>query len=234
MKPGDRVCDVGCGYGGTSRFLARTYGAEVTALTVSTAQRDHALAVDPGGTNPTYVLRDWLANELPSGHFDVVFAIESSEHMADKAGFFAEAARVLKPGGRFAVCAWLSKDAPRGWEVRHLLEPICREGRLPGMGTAGEYQDLARAAGLEPVGFDDLSREVKKTWPICAARVLRGLIRHREYRRFLFAGRSPDRVFARTLLRIWAAYEVGSMRYGLLSAVKPEPGPGGRTGVSDG
>jgi tocopherol O-methyltransferase len=89
------------------------------------------------------------------------------------------------------------------------------------MGTAEEYHDLARSAGLTPVGFEDLSRQVKKTWPVCAGRVVRGLLREPEYRRFLLRGRSPDRIFAVTLLRIWLAYETGSMRYGLLSAVKP-------------
>src|SRR5579883_2847703 len=48
------------------------------------------------------------------------------EHGA--AAFFAEAHRVLKPGGRLIVCAWLVKSRPRRREVRHLLEPICREG----------------------------------------------------------------------------------------------------------
>ena len=221
VAPGQRVCDVGCGYGGTSRVLANDYGAEVSALTISPAQHAYASALDPSSANPAYLLRDWADNGLPSDHFDVVFAIESSEHMPDKAAFFAEVRRVLKPGGRFAVCAWLAADSPKPWEVRHLLEPICREGRLPGMGSAGEYHELARAAGLEPVGFDDLSRQVKKTWPVCAGRVVKGLARHREYRRFLLAGKSPDRIFALTLLRIWLAYETGAMRYGLLSAVKP-------------
>src|SRR5262245_40864179 len=74
--------------------------------------------------------------------FDVVIAIESSEHMANLEEFFAEAARVLKPGGRFVVCAWLSKESPPAWERRLLLEPICREGRLRGMGSAAEYGRL--------------------------------------------------------------------------------------------
>jgi tocopherol O-methyltransferase len=60
VQAGDRVCDVGSGYGGTARTLAREYAAEVTALTVSRAQHEHALSFDPGATNPTYLLRDSL------------------------------------------------------------------------------------------------------------------------------------------------------------------------------
>ncbi len=221
IAAGDLVCDVGCGYGGTARVLAREYGAAVTALTIAPAQYAYARDLEPAAANPVYLLGDWCANSLPADSFDVVIAIESSEHMADKPAFFAEVHRVLKPGGRFVVAAWLARPNPGRWEVRHLLEPICREGRLPGMGTADEYTQLAAAAGLEPAHYEDLSRQVKRTWPICAWRTIRGLIRNPDYRHFLFKGKSPDRVFALTLFRILLAYETGSMRYGILKAVKP-------------
>jgi tocopherol O-methyltransferase len=221
IAPGDLVCDVGCGYGGTARVLAREYGAAVTALTISPTQHAYARDLDPAETNPVYLLGDWCQNTLPADSFDVVIAIESSEHMADKRVFFAEAHRVLKPGGRFVVAAWLARPSPGRWEVRHLLEPICREGRLPGMGTADEYTALAAGAGLEPAHFEDLSRQVKRTWPICTLRTIKGLIRNPDYRHFLFKEKSPDRVFVLTLFRILLAYETGSMRYGILKAVKP-------------
>jgi tocopherol O-methyltransferase len=221
VRAGDQVCDVGCGYGGTSRVLVREYGARVTALTVSRAQHEHALRLDPGTVNPTYLLRDWLTSGLRPVSFDAVIAIESSEHMADLEAFFTEAARVLKPGGRLVVCAWLSRERPGFCERRLLLEPICREGRLRGMGSASDYDRLVKSVGLVPVRFEDVSRRVKRTWAICAGRVLRGLFREASYRRFLLNDLSSNRVFVLTLMRIWLAYELGSMRYGILTAVKP-------------
>ena len=212
---------MGCGYGGTARVLAREHAARVTALTISKAQYDHALAVDPGADNPTYLLRDWLENGLADDTFDVVIAIESSEHMPDLEAFFAEVPRVLRPGGRFVVCAWLVRERPGRWERRWLLDPICREGRLRGMETVAEYHRLARDAGLIPDDFRDVSRQVKRTWPICARRVSAALLRDPDYRRFLFDG-GPNRIFALTLARIWLAYELGTMRYGILTAVKPD------------
>jgi tocopherol O-methyltransferase len=223
IKAGDLICDVGCGYGGTARVLARERGAHVTALTISEAQHEYARAVDPATDNPNYLLRDWLENGLPSDAFDAVLAIESSEHMPDLERFFSEVARVLRPGGRFVVCAWLAGERPRRWERRWLLDPICREGRLRAMEPMAEYLRLARAVGLVPESFKDFTQQVKRTWPICARRVVAGFFREPSYRRFLFRrGGSPNRIFGLTLARIWLAYELGCMRYGIMTAVRPD------------
>ncbi len=221
VGPGTPVCDVGCGYGGTARVLVRDYGARVTGLTISQAQQKYARELDPHSTNPVYLVRNWLENGLNSRSFHAVIVIESSEHMPDLRQFFSECARVLAPGGRLVICAWLSRQHPRAWERRFLLEPICREGRLEGMGTEGEYQQLAIDAGLRPVSFHDVSQAVKRTWTICAGRVARGLIQNPSYRQFLLHGTSFNRVFAWTLLRIRLAYGIGAMRYGILVAEKP-------------
>ena len=217
---GSTVCDIGCGYGATARFLVRTYHARVTALTVSKAQYEYALATDTTVGNPRYILRDWLANELESESFDAAVAVESSEHMPDLAMFFAEAWRVLRPGGRLVICAWLC-EKPRPWETRWLLKPICREGRMRGMETVSQLDRTAIASGLAPLEYEDVSERVKKTWPICAFRVARAQRRNPTHRRFLLRDGGPNRALALMLFRIWLAYELGSMRYGILTYAKP-------------
>lgn len=217
---GTRVCDVGCGYGGTARELVQRYGARVTALTISPAQLAFALGRADGSDNPTYLLQDWLESDLPPASQDVVLSLESSEHMADKPAFFAHVARVLRPGGRSVICAWLSPENPTPWQVRYLLEPICREGRLPSMGSESDYRRFFADAGMRVEGFRDVSEQVKKTWPLCIARFLKGLVTESSYRRFVLRSSNQDRVFAKTLLRLWAAYETRSMRYGIFTAVK--------------
>jgi tocopherol O-methyltransferase len=220
VGPGHALCDIGCGYGATGRRLASRFGADVTGVTVSAAQCAIAAARSPTAGAMNVLLRDWQANGLPSEIFDRAYAIESTEHMADKQRVFDEAFRVLKPGGLFAVCAWLARTRAAPWEIRHLLEPICREGRLPGMGDEGEYRAMAERAGFRVASHEDISVGVRRTWTICARRVLGKLLTDPRYIRFLLTGTTTNRIFAVTLLRLLVAYRTGSMRYCLFVFTK--------------
>ncbi len=221
IEPGARVVDVGCGYGATARLLAREHGARVTGLTLSAAQAAHAEAVGDRPGDPEILVRDWRENGLPDGGADAVIAIECISHMPDKPLVFDELARVVRPGGRVVLTDWLACAQRRAWRDRALLEPICEEGRLPSMHTAAEYGELLRDAGLEVVGFEDLSRRVSRTWPVIARRAVVRALRDAETRRFLADRRNPDRIFALTVPRLIAAYATRAMMQGLFVARKP-------------
>jgi tocopherol O-methyltransferase len=220
LAPGDRVCDVGCGYGGTARLLAGHYQADVTGVTISRAQFEYAQRQPVRSGRVRFRLEDWLDNTLPADSYDVVLAIESTEHMPSLARFLSECRRVLKPGGRLVICAWLSREHPSRRQVRHLLEPICREGRLVRLGTRREYADDIEEAGLRLDAYEDITRRVRKTWVICARRLLGRLLGDRRYRRFLFDRAQPNRVFALTLIRLLLAFYSGALRYCIFTAGK--------------
>lgn len=221
LTAGQAVCDIGCGYGAAAQRLAERHDLQVTGVTVSAAQARRGAARAPIRGRMEILLQDWLSNGFGDAVFDQGYAIESSEHMPDMDRCFDEAYRTIRRGGGFAVLAWLASDTPRGWQIRHLLEPICREGRLPGLATVAEYRDFGARAGFDWVGFEDLSVRVRRTWVICVARAIGRLATDARYRRFVTDATATNRVFALTLIRILAAYYTGSMRYGLLLYRKP-------------
>ena len=221
LEPGQAVCDIGCGYGASAAYLAATRAVAVTGFTLSEAQARIAARREAASGALAFHRRDWLDNCLADAGFDRAYAIESSEHMVDKARFFAEAWRVLKPGGRLVVCAWLARAEPSGFEIRYLLEPICREGRLPSMGSREDYEALAAEAGFVALGFEDISGKVRRTWSICAGRVARRLVADRGFRRFALARTTRNRSFMLSLPRLMLALRTGAMRYGVFVWDKP-------------
>ena len=219
ITSGSRVCDIGCGYGAAARLLA-SRGADVTGMTISPAQFGIAQQMGGSSRNPAFLLGDWLTNDLPGGSFDAAIAIESSEHMPDKPAFFAQAHRVLRRNGRLVICAWLAAEKPSRSAEKWLLEPICREGRMPHLGSASDYQSLANNAGFQLARFHDVTRQVERTWPAIVNRLLAKFATEPRYLRFLFSRHARNRVFALTILRIWIAYRVNAMRYGVFTFVK--------------
>ncbi len=215
-----RLVDIGCGYGATARRFAAKHGASVTGYTLSREQAAQA-PIAPG---VHLKVGDWLSNDLPDASFDGAYAIESTEHMADKEGFFTESFRILKPGGRLTVCAWLATENPRPFAIRHLLEPICREGRLASMGSRAEYDAMAQKAGFVTRNYEDVSRQVRKTWSICARRFVGKVLTDRAYMKLVASPRTRNRIFALTLPRLILAYRTGSMRYGVFVFERPVQG----------
>ncbi|EEF38420.1 tocopherol O-methyltransferase, putative [Ricinus communis] len=81
------VVDVGCGIGGSSRYIAKKFGAKCQGITLSPvqAQRANALAAAEGlADKVSFQVGDALEQPFPDGQFDLVWSMESGEHMPDK------------------------------------------------------------------------------------------------------------------------------------------------------
>ncbi len=220
IGPGTKVLDIGCGYGATAKILAERHGADVTGMTLSDVQLGYANTNNsvPGKTH--FRVQDWYQSQEPDASYDVVQSVESMEHMPDLPGFFAKAYAAAKPGGKVVVCAWMSCEDPSPIANGLFLNPITREAQLAGVRPASEFQAATESAGFTNFQMQDITQQVKRTWPLCAWRTIKGVLTKPHYRRFLFSSQNPNRIFALTLFRIWFAYELGIMRYGVYSADK--------------
>jgi len=120
IASGERVLDLGCGFG-RHAFEAARRGGHVIAVDRSAEELAQVNALFsamraggeiPAGTLTRTVRADLLALPFPDGHFDVVMASEVLEHIPDDEQAMAEIARVVRPGGRVAV------TVPRWWPER--------------------------------------------------------------------------------------------------------------------
>lgn len=218
---GSRVIDLGSGYGATGRQLAGNRNAEVTSLTISPRQHEYAVAADAGDPRLQQHLRDWFANELTPEGYDAVIAIESLGHL-ETGPALAEALRVLRPGGRIAVCDLVAGDrVPRLLE-KPLLRTMERESHLVRLSTIEQWRDQFTAAGFIVDETRDLTRGVRGTWPRGIRRLVRTLFRDRDFRKTLFGGEYENDGFILSLVRMTIAQRLGVVRYVLVSAHKPE------------
>lgn len=218
IEAGTDVCDVGCGYGAPARMWAEMYGASVTGFTISEHQHAHAQCQSVDGPRPDLRLQDFFENGIATDAFDAVVAIESLTHFETPQKVLCEAARLLRPGGRLVVCAWMAGPPSSPWAQQYLLDPICREGRLSGLPTASDLHRWTTDAGLRTHHLDDVTHQVRRTWTVVLRRFAKALFTDPSVVRMLLDTTEPDRIFARTILRIWIAQHLGVLRYGWLVA----------------
>lgn len=148
LTPETRVLDVGSGYGGAARHLARNHGCRVTCLNLSEVenQRNRQLTEEQGLTELIDVV-DGSFEDIPleDNSFDVVWSQDAILHAGDRVRVLEEIARVLSPGGEMVFTDPMAADGadPSG------LKPILDRLHLDSMGSPAFYRrELAR------VGFD--------------------------------------------------------------------------------
>jgi sarcosine/dimethylglycine N-methyltransferase len=102
LKPGSRVLDVGCGLGGSARYLAVEHQCQVTGIDLTREYVDVANALaGMVGLSERVAFRQASALEMPfdDGAFDAVWTEHVQMNIADKRAFYREIGRVTRPGG---------------------------------------------------------------------------------------------------------------------------------------
>jgi tocopherol O-methyltransferase len=214
--PHPALLDVGCGYGGSLLWLARNVGAQGLGITLSPMQQwIGQVKIRRARLQPHVRIAVADAQQrwpLPDASVDLVWCVECSEHLADRVHFAREAHRVLRPGGRLCLAAWLAGPVttPEAVALRQAVE----QGMLcyP-FSPAEEYARWCTEAGLEAVESRIITPHVVRTWDICIGLRERPLLRRAAA---LIGG--DVQAFTASFTALQRAYAEGAMEYGLFTA----------------
>ena len=182
-----RILDAGCGVGGSAIWLARTFAARVVGITPvgSQVERARRFALQRGVSERVrFAEEDYLHTSFPDASFDIVWAVESICHAADKAAFYREARRLLRPGGRLGIVEYMRTQRPLPHGGERLLHSWLSGWAIPDIATAAEHREWAATSGFDNVVLIDITPQVRPSlarlhrmaslaWP--AALMLRAL-----------------------------------------------------------
>jgi 27-O-demethylrifamycin SV methyltransferase len=224
VSESSRILDVGCGIGGPAFYIHERHHCPIDGI--STSERGVQIANEAsrerGYEQVRFKVADGMNNRLPDNTYDIVWIMEASHPMPDKESLFTECFRVLKKGGRLAMCDLVQLKvlsllqgliyfisnireflfAPKVWGPAHIL-------------TMGSLCDELMKAGFRRVSASDITKEAAPTlrcWKENAARFRAGEISDSS-RQYL-----DD--FIKGCTNLEKAFTDGLMGYGMLLAHK--------------
>jgi SAM-dependent methyltransferase len=164
-EPGDRVLDVGCGFGDSTQDLARLAGPSGSALGVDIAprfiERAQAEAEEAGVENVRFEVRDVQATEFDDT-FDYVYSRFGTMFFDNPVPAFRNVHRAMAPGGRLCLVVWrrrednpwlyVAENVVKPWleEPEETDEPRCGPGPFS-QANADTVSGQVRSAGFDEI-----------------------------------------------------------------------------------
>ncbi len=233
-----RILDVGCGIGGSTLYLTQKFSSiaqnnlksdgevdrvTATGITLSPVQANRATErakIAGLESDVNFLVADALNMPFPDESFDLVWSLESGEHMPDKIKFLQECCRVLKPGGTLILATWchraLGETAGELTDAeRRELAEIYRVYALPYVISLPEYEEIVRSLPLTSIRSADWSKAVAPFWDI----VIDSALTPSAIWGLLTSGWTTIQA-ALALGLMSRGYQSGLIRFGLICAVK--------------
>ena len=159
----DEVLDVGCGFGGSSIWLAQNVGYRVTGIDVNPREIESARRqAKKSGVDHLvrFIEMDYREmGRLGAAAFSVLWQIETLIY-ADRRKFIADAHRVLRDGGRIAIADYFSRPGAMDPADQRILDRWVRGWAGIDLVTPDEFVACLAEAGFEKVRFRDESAGV--------------------------------------------------------------------------
>lgn len=170
-------------------------------------------------------MADALEMPFEDNSFDLVWSLESGEHMPEKPKFVNELFRVATPGGRIIIVTWCHRDLEEGEEgltrkEEKLLAKINRAYYLPRWCSVQDYVDLLEAQGATDVRREDWSYIIAPFWKA----VIQSSLNLKSLWGLLKSGFSTQRG-AYAMLLMLRGFNKGLIKFGLITCTKPIDGP---------
>jgi cyclopropane-fatty-acyl-phospholipid synthase len=233
LAPGERLLDVGCGWGGLVRYAAREHGALAVGITLSVKQAEYARAriVAEGLADRCRIELVDYREMAPLGAFDKAVSVGMVEHVGDAflPVYFGSVAGALKPGGLFLNHGIVTqKPKRRGLaarffphDSRFIESYVFPDGELPRLAAMTE---AALESGFELRDVENL----REHYALTLRRWVSGLESHEARARELVGDETYN---------VWRFYMAGSAqafaagRQGVVQMLLAKPMPDGRAAV---
>ena len=171
LQPGTRVLDVGCGLGGSARYLATERQCRVTGVDLTREYVEAATSLaELVGLKGRVEYRQASALDLPfdDRSFDAVWTEHVQMNIADKRAFYSELLRVLVPGGRLLFHDIFEGDGG----PPHFPVPWAEESSISFLATPQAVRKILDELGYRTLAWEDRSSQ-SLDWFLAAVQKLK-------------------------------------------------------------
>lgn len=168
VRPHERVLDIGCGTGQSTREAARVAGSAL-GMDISAQMLEHArrISTEEGLRNVAYLRADAQLHPFPPAHFDVCISRFGTMFFADQVAAFSNIARALRPTARLVLLVWQARERNEwSMEIRRALAgtaapPLPAAGRDPfSLADPSTTERVLAASGFGEICFTDVPEPV--------------------------------------------------------------------------